>query len=167
MGDMSGEPSMEHILSSIKRIIAEDGDAATGERRERRFAPRAPLASARAADEDDTILELNEPVADTDRGDAQAEPEMADMTESDPAEPTDAATPPAADLVSPGAVAASKTSLDNLSRLIVRPEITGTDTLEGMVREMLKPMLAEWLETNLPQIVDTQVAREIARITGR
>ncbi|MBL7507994.1 DUF2497 domain-containing protein, partial [Escherichia coli] len=28
MGDISSEPSMEEILSSIKRIIAEEGDAA-------------------------------------------------------------------------------------------------------------------------------------------
>jgi len=140
---MSGEPSMEHILSSIKRIIAEDGEAAAGERRERRPA-RMPLARPVEQDEQDDILELSEPMAETNQEEAVA-----------------------MELVSPQVVAASKTSLDTLSRLVVRPEITGSDTLEGMVREMLKPMLAEWLDTNLPQIVDTQVAREIARITGR
>src|SRR3990167_9215203 len=30
MGDLSKEPSMEEILSSIKRIIAEDGDGQAG-----------------------------------------------------------------------------------------------------------------------------------------
>lgn len=157
---MSGEPSMEHILSSIKRIIAEDGDAAPGERRERRPA-RLPLTRPIADEQDDDVLELSEPMAEADREGAETMAEMPHAFEAEPAEQ------PAAELVSPRAVAASKTSLDSLSRLVVRPEITGTDTLEGMVREMLKPMLAEWLETNLPQIVDTQVAREIARITGR
>ena len=158
---MSGEPSMEHILSSIKRIIAEDGDATTGERRERRPA-RMPLARPVEQDEQDDVLELSEPMAETNPEDGET---MADLPEAIAPEAAAEETPP--ELISPQAAAASKTSLDTLSRLVVRPEVTGSDTLEGMVREMLKPMLAEWLDTNLPQIVDTQVAREIARITGR
>ncbi|RHW16583.1 DUF2497 domain-containing protein [Sphingomonas gilva] len=166
MGDMSGEPSMEHILSSIKRIIAEDGEAAVAERRERR--PRMPLAREVQTAEDD-VLELSEPMAETNQEDGET---MADMPEALGPQvevDTDAAAEetPKAELVSAQAAAASKTSLDALSRLVVRPEVTGSDTLEGMVREMLKPMLAEWLDANLPQIVDQQVAREIARITGR
>lgn len=58
MGDLSGEPSMEDILASIKRVIKE-GDAP---------APRrAPIPAPAARDEDeptrDQILELNEPLA--------------------------------------------------------------------------------------------------------
>ena len=53
-----------------------------------------------------------------------------------------------------------------LSRLIVKPQVPGSDTLEGLVREMLKPMLRDWLVQNLPQLVEQIVAREIARITG-
>jgi cell pole-organizing protein PopZ len=36
-----------------------------------------------------------------------------------------------------------------------------------VVRAMLKPMLRDWLDRNLPEIVDALVAREIARITGK
>ncbi|WP_368855359.1 DUF2497 domain-containing protein [Enterobacter hormaechei] len=36
-----------------------------------------------------------------------------------------------------------------------------------MVREMLKPMLRDWLDANLPRLVEEMVAREISRITGR
>jgi uncharacterized protein len=158
MGDMSGEPSMEHILSSIKRIIAEDGEAGA-ERRERRPG-RMPLARPVTQDED--VLELSEPMAETN---PETVDTMADMPE--PVSDAPASEAPKSELISPQAAAASKTSLDALSRLVVRPEVTGSDTLEGMVREMLKPMLAEWLDANLPAIVDTQVAREIARITGR
>jgi cell pole-organizing protein PopZ len=32
---------------------------------------------------------------------------------------------------------------------------------------MLRPMLAEWLETHLPAIVDRMVQAEIARIAGK
>jgi len=35
------------------------------------------------------------------------------------------------------------------------------------VREMLKPILKQWLDEHLPQMVDEHVKREITRITGR
>ena len=41
------------------------------------------------------------------------------------------------------------------------------DTLEGVVRDMLKPMLKDWLDANLPEIVERMVAQEVARISGR
>ena len=39
--------------------------------------------------------------------------------------------------------------------------------LEAMVREMLRPVLKEWLDQHLPAIVDEHVKREISRITGQ
>ena len=39
--------------------------------------------------------------------------------------------------------------------------------LEEMVREMLRPILKQWLDEHLPQMVDEHVKREITRITGR
>jgi cell pole-organizing protein PopZ len=82
-------------------------------------------------------------------------------------EPVRAAAPPAAEIVSPVAAAASRSALDSLSALIVKPEVTGSDTLEGMVREMLRPMLKEWLDANLPDVVERVVSKEVARISGR
>ena len=71
-------------------------------------------------------------------------------------------------LISAKVEAASRSALASLSSaMVVRPEVTGGDTLEGMVREMLKPMLKDWLDTNLPGIVEKIVAREVARISGR
>ncbi|HEX8623390.1 MAG TPA: DUF2497 domain-containing protein, partial [Allosphingosinicella sp.] len=35
------------------------------------------------------------------------------------------------------------------------------------VREMLKPLLKDWLDRNLPDMVEELVTREIARITGK
>ena len=37
-------------------------------------------------------------------------------------------------------------------------------SLEGVVRELLKPMLKEWLERNLPAIVEARVEAELERI---
>ena len=65
------------------------------------------------------------------------------------------------------AAAASLGSLETLSKLLVKPEAESDGTLEGLVREMLRPMLREWLDTNLPGLVETMVAREIAKITSQ
>ncbi|MGN6820841.1 MAG: DUF2497 domain-containing protein [Sphingomonas sp.] len=150
MGDVSAEPSMEDILSSIKRIIAEDVETGGPARARRRAAPPQP-APIEAEDEDD-VLELSETVPD-----------------SAPAPVAAAQTPtaPAEKILSDEAAEASRARLASLSRLVVKPEVAGSDTLEGMVREMLKPMLRDWLDANLPDLVETMVAKEIARITGQ
>ena len=70
-------------------------------------------------------------------------------------------------LLSARTAEASRSPLDALSRLVVKPEVTGSDTLEGVVREMLRPMLRDWLDANLPTMVEAMVAREIDRITGK
>ena len=51
----------------------------------------------------------------------------------------------------------------------VPPQIvrSGETSLEGLVRDMLRPMLAEWLDRNLPEIVERLVKAEIARIAGK
>jgi hypothetical protein len=40
-------------------------------------------------------------------------------------------------------------------------------TLEGLVRQMLEPMLQRWLDENLPEIVERVAQAEIRRISGR
>ena len=38
-------------------------------------------------------------------------------------------------------------------------------TIEDLVREMLRPMLKDWIDKNLPPLVERLVEREIARLT--
>ena len=151
MGDVSTEPSMEEILSSIKRIIAEEGDAAVASRTRRGRASTASSARPpRVEDgdpEEEAVLELRE----------QVEDEAGESTPPARTEP----------ILSERAVEATRGPLEALSRMVVKPEVAGSDTLEGLVRELLKPMLRDWLDANLPQIVEAMVAREITRITGR
>ena len=60
MGDIQQDPSMEEILASIKRVIAEDNrGAASGSRAARR---PARLESQPPPEED--VLELDDPVSD-------------------------------------------------------------------------------------------------------
>jgi cell pole-organizing protein PopZ len=64
---------------------------------------------------------------------------------------------------------------DNLAALAMlaepgaKPQIvrSGETSLEGLTRELLRPMLAEWLEANLPAMVEQMVQAEIARIVGK
>lgn len=179
MGDLSGEPSMEDILSSIKRIIAEENDATPGRakrpERPERSVPRRVEADPPIHDD---VLELRE------TADPVPQAALAPLpTPIPPRTPVDLDTPhshpsvatpnpetakPAGDgILSQRTAAATRGPLDTLSRLVVKPEIAGSDTLEAMVREMLRPMLREWLDANLPHMVEAMVAKEIDRITGK
>lgn len=153
MGTASSEPSMEDILASIKRIIADDEPGAFARSRSLRAVP-APDSEPAADDAArDDVLELSEPIVPP-----------VDMPPLD-ASPAPAAAP-ADPILSHRVAEASREKLEALSRLVVKPPVPGADTLEGLVREMLKPMLRDWLDANLPQLVEQIVAREIARITG-
>ena len=77
------------------------------------------------------------------------------------------APPIAPRIVSENAAVASRQALAALSALVVKPEPNGENTLDGLVREMLRPMLKEWLDSRLPELVESLVEKEIARITGR
>ncbi|PVX31651.1 DUF2497 domain-containing protein [Sphingomonas pokkalii] len=138
---------MEEILASIKRIIADDEPGAAGRGRPLGGAsdPRdVPAAVPLDAVPHEDVLELNEPMA---------EAPLAAASAVDP-------------ILSDRVAEASREKLEILSRLVIKPQVPGSDTLEGLVREMLKPMLRDWLDQNLPEIVEAIVAREIARITG-
>jgi uncharacterized protein len=161
MGDVSNEPSMEDILSSIKRIIAEDSEAALSPPRGSKravVAPVQPVADPLPESDEPEVLELTDAVAESDVEPTESPPIMVTKTAEAEAKPS---------LVSDKTAEASRSSLAALSALVVKPEVTGSDTLEGMVREMVKPMIAEWLEAKLPDIVERLVAREISRITDR
>lgn len=164
MGDMSREPSMEEILSSIRRVIARD-DAAREAGLEARFGE-----SAASADADD-ILELTEAAPDAplapdmsaDRDSAEHAPQMTE--------------PPVADsdeLLSPDSAAAARQSLAQLDQAlagdgadaVAAPAAAAGLTVEALAEAALKPMLQQWLDAHLPAMVERLVAQEIARITG-
>jgi cell pole-organizing protein PopZ len=45
------------------------------------------------------------------------------------------------------------------------PPQSQVNPLEEMVREMLRPILKQWLDENLPRIVEAEVAKEVERIS--
>ena len=49
---------------------------------------------------------------------------------------------------------------------VTAPTVAGR-TMEDVVLDALRPMLKEWLDANLPTLVEAMVAKEISRITGK
>lgn len=136
MADGRSEPSMDEILSSIKRIIADDD-------RNRPAAKRS--AKLVASDEDENeVLELTE----TDH--SNSEEILLDDQKAQ-------------------SLRHSFSALQTLSEPGAAPQIvrSGETSLEGLTRELLRPMLKEWLDNNLPPIVEAMVEREITRITKK
>ena len=70
------------------------------------------------------------------------------------------------DLLSASAAGAAAASFDSLSRSLPISE-EDSRTLEGIVTEMLRPVLKDWLDQNLPTIVEDLVQKEIERVSGR
>jgi hypothetical protein len=64
---------------------------------------------------------------------------------------------------------ASRQRLEELASVAAAapPPAPAVNPLEELVREMLRPILKQWLDDHLPQVVDEHVKREIHRITGR
>ena len=147
----NGEPTVEEILASIKQVIARDARVGFDvPQREPIAAAPAPMPTPHMAED---VLDLTETVApDT--------PEAA--------APVDTAAP----LLTEDTRAAMRDSLAALAAISgpgAMPQIvrSGETSLEGLTRELLRPALTEWLDRNLPALVERLVAAEIARIVGK
>jgi uncharacterized protein len=171
------EPTMEEILASIRRIISEDetpaGEAAAAEpeaEAEPAPAPQPEPMVAEAAE--DEVLELTEKVETHGDIDAIAAPtvEAAAEPPAPPPAPAPAAVDvspaeplaPMAALVSASTATAAASAFGQLSANIGMPP-EGL-TLADTVRDLLRPLLKEWLDANLAGIVQTTVSAEVERI---
>ena len=153
----AGEPTVEEILESIKEVIARDNRVgAAAERRSRAVEGVTETRITALPDEpEDEILDLAEADECVDEDDSH-----------------DSAETPSTPLVSAGAQAGMRESLAMLAMMAepgAQPQIvrSGETSLEGMARDLLRPALSEWLDKNLPALVERMVADEIARIVGK
>jgi cell pole-organizing protein PopZ len=71
---------------------------------------------------------------------------------------------PDAALLSPRTSAAVDTAFSSLSHMVLSQP---PRTLEDLVRDMLRPMLKQWLDANLPDMVERLVRAEIERVSRR
>lgn len=142
-----GESSVEEILESIKKVIARDNRVGALEERRRR--ETQGVVEPASDEEADEVLELGEDDEAALLADASESPLINDSARESMRENLAAL----AMMAQPGA-----------APQIVR---SGETSLEGLVREMLRPMLAQWLDAHLPGMVETMVKAEISRIAGK
>lgn len=152
------EASVEEILESIKKVIARDNRDSARELQRRRAEGGVIRSSEPVIEEkDEEVLDL-------------AEMEFAEDLDDDEAEASaeDGDSPLTNDVVRQS-MRENFSALAMLAEPGAKPQIvrSGETSLEGLVREMLRPMLAEWLDKNLPGMVEKMVQAEIARIAGK
>ncbi|MDD3181671.1 MAG: DUF2497 domain-containing protein [Alphaproteobacteria bacterium] len=182
----TAEPSMEEILASIRRIIADEKEPEAAESASEPVEePKEDvLELTQLVQDDGTIASVNEepnaiefdpvPVPD---------PDLVMTEASEPApEPVSALAEPmvkeeADALLSDLAESAAASSLAALASTVhiekkasfagFTPLGNGDKTLEAIIMEMMRPMLKEWLDQNLPPVVERLVQKEVERIARR
>ncbi len=170
----SADPSMEDILASIRRILSEDeanGDAVPG----KDASQSAPAGSVHVPASDTLILDASMMVLDPDRSSTPAaalptHPSVPTMNTQTPEQPI--ATEPAdTTLVAPSVAAAAASSIGSMVRGITADRAvqvhSGGPTLDEIVREELRPLLKQWLDTHLPGMVERLVRVELERVISR
>ena len=162
------EASVEEILESIKKVIARDNREGARElQRRRETEGLRPVEPVREEEESEEVLDLADMEFAEDLDAAiQADQEDEQDEAEDCEESVDA--PLTSDAVR-DSMRDNFAALAMLAEPGARPQIvrSGETSLEGLVREMLRPMLAEWLDKNLPGMVEKMVKAEIARIAGK
>jgi cell pole-organizing protein PopZ len=154
---------MEEILASIRRIISEEEKPAAPVLNLTQ--PELPAAAPAQAVEDDIVFEAIEQAAAADRA---PQPEPPALAPAAPPPEAPVAEPPAAviegTILSSPTASATAGALARLAGSLRVSDVPG-QSLESIVRELLKPMLKEWLECNLPAIVEARVEAELERIS--
>jgi cell pole-organizing protein PopZ len=168
----AGDPSMEDILASIRRILSEDeATAAEPSRQQPAAAPTKPKSETKpgAAASDVLILDPSMMVPEAKQTPEPAEIEAKAEPEATPA--ATAATGSSEGLVAPEAAAAAASHVGSLMRTLSAERTMavqrGGPTIEELVREEIRPLLKQWLDTHLPPLVERLVRIEIERVVGR
>jgi cell pole-organizing protein PopZ len=211
----SQEPSMEEILASIRRIIADDDATKSAHQpveappAEVRPAPSPQMASNQAASSQPTHQPEQvrgarhaepAPLESADEAVAEQGADILDLTESMAAPAPEPSVEPMSNHAPqfrtidgssdvdfdevpdrPAAVSPPEASAEERGRLLSQQSSAAVDsafnalaqtvlaqnarTLEDLVRDMLRPMLKNWLDDNLPGMVERLVRSEIERVS--
>jgi uncharacterized protein len=176
----SQEPTMEEILASIRRIISED-EAPADEALP--LADMEPLPTPEPAPieleappppppppppepvmlEED-VLELTEKVDTVGDLDIYTPLDAPALPPTPPPiAPFEPEFDPGPGLVGSPAATAAAASFEHLTATILMPR--DGRTLEDVTRELLRPLLKQWLDDHLPRIVQETVQAEVERIS--
>ncbi len=186
MAEQNKESSMEEILSSIKRIIAEDKaiepDRSDAQNRDASESKASAAPNKSVTDNVTPIAPLPKNI--TARKEAPKKTPIAVKNEDEGVleltnEVKDSAPSSAQGvfgdrrkddrLINDQKLDAMRQSLSALVAMdgAVAPATAKSSTgtsLEDLTRDLMRPMLKTWLDENLPQLVEEMVAKEIQRI---
>jgi len=159
MTEQQEEPSMEEILSSIRRILStEEGVKTVGEK-----IPSDAIEQVVSQPIDEDVMDLTpEMLCENEQKAPQAEPEYHHDME----------------LLSEETVQASADQLNNLTAHLIHnrghehseknPKTSVADgALEELVSALLRPYLKDWLDAHLPSVVEKIVKKEVERLTNK
>ena len=189
----ANDPSMDDILASIRKIISDDEARAqvSSQQAAAQSGGRPAVTPPRIGSEGepklhapgrDDVLLLTDLIEEP-RSDAMPPP--IPLPRIDPARAAEMPQPsiePArsaySTLVGGGTATSTASAFSRLNKAVQDsvpppaaadpgPVVAGGKTVEELVKETLRPMLKEWLDKNLPQLVERYVEREIVRLTRR
>ena len=144
-----GDPSMEDVLASIRRILSEEGQQP------------APVVPAPAAKPDDVLVLDPSMMVPDERTATEADLSSQPRTEPDPETPPSLLAPEAA---TSAAIGNAPQAASPEPSLKVRP---GGATIEDIVRDELRLLLKDWLDAHLAETVERLVRAEVERAVGR
>jgi len=162
------EPSIEEILTSIRQIISDDDEEAAAEE----VVADEPVPEPEPEEE---VIELTDKIDDDSEPVAEPEPEAVAEPEPIEVEMQDSIAQPEPEPVSREddedtllTSAAEDAAFDAFSELAKKTAIEhGGITVEEIVRSELRPLLKNWLDKNLPPIIERLVQEELERVAKR
>jgi cell pole-organizing protein PopZ len=176
------DQSMEEILQSIKRIIAEEGEPAPSgsdvlELTELLDDGASAGSAVPSMSIDEIMAAPVDPEFKADPSVIAPVPEV--PSEVKPQPPIAAAAAPQSEdapLAADSTIANSMAALSALRNIPTEPlppmpasglHFRSGDTIEDLVLEALRPMLKDWLDENLTKMVERLVEKEVRRLSGR
>jgi cell pole-organizing protein PopZ len=165
------EPSMDDILASIRKILNDDGTPGD----------QPPLPAPPPPPSEPLMLTeamLVPPPVPAEPEPAAPEPPLMPLSLGEALAPAPSPPPPpepaamtSSELLAPAAAAATAASMGELLRAVSQDRAapianSAGVTIEDVVREMLRPLLKDWLDTHLPAIVERTVRQEIERVVA-
>jgi len=180
---------MDDILASIRRILNEDEKTAKSPSSEVLMLDPSMIVEDGGQNDHPAPSETLKTTAPASAGETNlhpgAEEKLAVATTEEPLRglglSPDAPSPagfgsgeaagPDSPLVAPAAAAAAAHSVGSLVRTLAAERSAlvtrGGLTIEDLVREEVRPVLKEWLDTHLPPLVERMVRAELERVVGR
>jgi len=125
-----------------------------------------PAPEPVAEDNDDIVIEPADEVLELTERVEEPALTVEELVAEEP-EPELEAEPDDSLVSGPVADAAASAFGDLVGQMLVSSRSTEGKTLEDIVRELMKPMLKQWLDSNLTGIVEATVADEVQKIASR